>query len=97
MSDKGARACSFDGDADRVVYHFFHSDSGEWCLLDGDKIAALISAFIGRLLSAVGSDCGLKFGVVQTAYANGASTKYLQDQGVAVELAKTGVKHVHVR
>ena len=42
--DKGARLCSFDGDADRIVYHFFDDDSGEWRLLDGDKIAVFFSA-----------------------------------------------------
>jgi phosphoacetylglucosamine mutase len=34
-------------------------------------------------------------GVVQTAYANGASTAYLRAQHVDVTLAKTGVKYVH--
>jgi phosphomannomutase len=35
-------------------------------------------------------------GVVQTAYANGASTEYLKDVlGLTVRLAKTGVKHLH--
>lgn len=34
-------------------------------------------------------------GVVQTAYANGASTAYLRGQGVTVTLALTGVKHLH--
>lgn len=34
-------------------------------------------------------------GVVQTAYANGASTAYLQEQGISVALALTGVKHLH--
>ena len=35
-------------------------------------------------------------GLVQTAYANGSSTAYLRnDLGMAVELASTGVKHLH--
>jgi phosphoacetylglucosamine mutase len=37
----------------------------------------------------------ITMGVVQTAYANGASTKYLRSQNVPVILAKTGVKYVH--
>lgn len=38
----------------------------------------------------------MQLGVVQTAYANGSSTKYMREQlGVRVELAKTGVKHLH--
>ena len=32
---------------------------------------------------------------MQTAYANGASTAYLREKGVAVSLALTGVKHLH--
>lgn len=36
-----------------------------------------------------------KFGVVQTAYANGASTTYLRAQGIPVLFAKTGVKFCH--
>ncbi|KAL3698975.1 hypothetical protein R1sor_016997 [Riccia sorocarpa] len=38
----------------------------------------------------------VKFGVVQTAYANGASTRYLQQNlGLEVVLTPTGVKHLH--
>ena len=33
--------------------------------------------------------------VVQTAYANGASGRYLRELGVPVRMAKTGVKYVH--
>ena len=35
-------------------------------------------------------------GVVQTAYANGSSTKYMKEQlGLNVVMANTGVKHLH--
>lgn len=38
----------------------------------------------------------LQVGIVQTAYANGSSTKYIREQlGMTVLLAKTGVKHLH--
>ena len=38
----------------------------------------------------------MSVGVVQTAYANGASTAYIRDTlGLPVPLAKTGVKFVH--
>lgn len=38
----------------------------------------------------------LKLGLVQTAYANGASTAYITEKlGVPVACAKTGVKHLH--
>ena len=38
----------------------------------------------------------LQVGIVQTAYANGSSTRYMREElGVTVLLAKTGVKHLH--
>jgi phosphoacetylglucosamine mutase len=91
---------SFDGDADRIV--FFKGS----ILLDGDKIACLIGNFIRKQLDTlllVGEEEGASttttrlptLGVVQTAYANGASTDYLRTQNVDVTLAKTGVKYVH--
>ena len=39
-TDQGIAIASFDGDADRVVYHYFAQD-GSWHLLDGDKITSL--------------------------------------------------------
>jgi phosphoacetylglucosamine mutase len=72
--------CSLDGDADRIV--FFSSSGGKLTLLDGDKIAVLIGMFIQNELekcySANASLPKINVGVVQTAYANGASTNYLQ-------------------
>ena len=35
----GERCCSFDGDADRVMYFF--NDGDRFRMLDGDKIATL--------------------------------------------------------
>lgn len=72
----GQRACSLDGDADRLMY-FYADDNGQFHMLDGDKIGALVAAFIGELAHAAGLDDKIKVGIVQTAYANGASTKYL--------------------
>lgn len=49
-------------------------------MLDGDKIAALVAAFIIDLVKQAGlSGDDFKVSVVQTAYANGNSTKYLAD------------------
>ncbi|CAM9593426.1 unnamed protein product [Chrysoparadoxa australica] len=92
--DKGLRCCSLDGDADRLVYHYFKSD-GNWSLLDGDKIACLVASFLSNEMRSTGMSEQLSMGVVQTAYANGASTAYLQRQGVQTVVAKTGVKFVH--
>ena len=65
-----------DGDADRVLY-FFKNKSGGFQLMDGDKIATLIAGFIKELLTESGMD--LSLGMVQTAYANGSSTKYITE------------------
>ncbi|EWM26015.1 phosphoacetylglucosamine mutase [Nannochloropsis gaditana] len=101
--DKGRRWASFDGDADRLVYHFYDQE-GKWHLLDGDKMAVLAADFLMDALKESGlpppGDEGgqagdWKVAVVQTAYANGASTRYLRDKGIPVVFAKTGVKYVH--
>ncbi|EHB14751.1 Phosphoacetylglucosamine mutase [Heterocephalus glaber] len=87
------RCCSFDGDADRIVYYYLDAD-GQFHLIDGDKIAALISSFLKDLLLEIGES--LDIGVVQTAYANGSSTLYLEEvMKVPVYCTKTGVKHLH--
>ena len=68
------RYCSFDGDADRIVF-YYSDDRGVFHLLDGDKIAGLVAGFLIELVKDAGLN--LEVGVVQTAYANGASTDYL--------------------
>lgn len=89
----GERCCSFDGDADRIVYYYTDSE-GHFHLLDGDKIATLISTFLKELLTQAGLN--LNMAVVQTAYANGSSTRYLEDtMKLIVKCSKTGVKHLH--
>ncbi|XP_006797288.1 phosphoacetylglucosamine mutase [Neolamprologus brichardi] len=89
----GERCCSFDGDADRIVYYYTDSE-GTFHLLDGDKMATLISTFLKELLTQAGLN--LKIAVVQTAYANGSSTHYLENtMKVLVRCTKTGVKHLH--
>ncbi|GAA5903540.1 hypothetical protein JCM8208_003619 [Rhodotorula glutinis] len=89
------RYASFDGDADRIVFYYADAD-GVFHLLDGDKIAGLVAGFIMDLVKDAGLDDKVKVGVVQTAYANGASTKYLTGVlGVPVTCVPTGVKHLH--
>ena len=72
---------SLDGDADRIVFHYKDS-KGKLVLLDGDKIAALVSSFlqqeVDHLARVVQEAKSIRCGVVQTAYANGASTNYLK-------------------
>jgi phosphoacetylglucosamine mutase len=96
--DCGKIMCSFDGDADRIVFHTFPSSgegSSEWALLDGDRIAAVFASFIRQELEAAQLLDRFRLGCVQTAYANGGSGGYLLSQGVPVTMAKTGVKYLH--
>ncbi len=71
------------------------SDSKFW-LLDGDRIATLAASFLGDLGRSSGLAERLKIGIVQTAYANGASTEYVTSNlGLPVICTPTGVKHLH--
>ncbi|GMT22878.1 hypothetical protein PFISCL1PPCAC_14175, partial [Pristionchus fissidentatus] len=88
------RCAVFDGDADRLVY-FYKKDGGEIELLDGDKIALLIAKYYKDHLSELGLD-NLTFAIVQTAYANGNSSRYMTEQlGITPVFVPTGVKHLH--
>jgi len=89
----GQRACSLDGDADRLIY-FYLDERSQFHLLDGDKIAALVAGFIVDLVRGAGLEGKIEVGVVQTAYANGSSTKYLSER-LPVRCVPTGVKHLH--
>lgn len=89
------RCCSLDGDADRIIYYFI-DDNKEFHLLDGDRIATLAANFIADQARVAGIGEKLKIGVVQTAYANGASTEYIQKvMKLPVDCTPTGVKHLH--
>jgi phosphoacetylglucosamine mutase len=62
-------------------------------LLDGDKIAALSAVFLRQLLAQTpaGTADSINTGVVQTAYANGASTTFITQQlGLKVCCTNTG-------
>ncbi|KAL2885337.1 Phosphoacetylglucosamine mutase [Ceratocystis lukuohia] len=91
----GVRSCSFDGDADRLMYYYTSPTQG-FIMLDGDRIATLAASFIGDLLRSAGLEGSLSIGVVQTAYANGASTQYItRNLSLPVLCTATGVKHLH--
>ena len=47
------RCVSVDGDADRVIYSFIDS-SGQYYMLDGDKIATLVAGYFKELLAGSG-------------------------------------------
>ena len=95
-SDRGRKLASVDGDADRLVYFYVSLETGEFRLLDGDKTIALYTLFLRDLLHTAGLVELLSLGIVQTAYANGASTLYMQRElAVDVHCTNTGVKHLH--
>lgn len=82
------RWATIDGDADRLLYFYCPENSSSVNLLDGDRIASLFTAFIAdqlvehqRLQRRDSERTGasrLTLGVVQTAYANAASTRFLK-------------------
>ncbi|CCE65599.1 hypothetical protein TPHA_0M00210 [Tetrapisispora phaffii CBS 4417] len=94
-SDPATLYCSFDGDADRIVF-YYQDAQNSFHLLDGDKISTLFALFISKQLKKAGLTEKISMGVVQTAYANGNSTNYLENVlNIPVSCAKTGVKHLH--
>lgn len=92
--DASSLFCSFDGDGDRIVFHYFDTNQ-QWILLDGDRIAALVAVFIYQTLRDAGLLSSITMGIVQTAYANGSSTAFLRGLNVPIYVAKTGVKYLH--
>ncbi|KAJ8513511.1 hypothetical protein OPV22_003945 [Ensete ventricosum] len=98
----GIRCASLDGDADRLVYFLIPSASSiNIDLIDGDKILSLFAVFIKEQLDVLYKDSDsnnkppVRLGIVQTAYANGASTAYLKRLGLEVVFTPTGVKYLH--
>jgi len=102
-SDASVHFCSLDGDADRLVY-FIPVEQGVTCwkslagqrvrVLEGDRMSVLAALVIKKLLDVL--QVKISIGVIQTAYANGASTAFLKNLGkpVQVECVPTGVKHL---
>lgn len=74
--EPNVRCVSVDGDADRIVY-YYTDDENKFHLLDGDRIAILVAGYLKELLQQ--SNITLMLGLVQTAYANGASTDYISN------------------
>lgn len=76
--------------------YYFADSSNVFHLLDGDRIATLAASFIGDLSRQSGLGDKIQVGVVQTAYANGASTNYVEKYlKLPVTFTPTGVKHLH--
>lgn len=78
------------------MVYYFKDSSNTFHLLDGDRIATLVASFLGDLVRQSGLADNLKIGVVQTAYANGAATHYVeQNLKLKVDCTNTGVKYLH--
>ncbi|KAJ8966110.1 hypothetical protein NQ317_011015 [Molorchus minor] len=91
--ETNARCCSVDGDADRLVYYYI-DENQKFHLMDGDRIATLVASYLQEVVQQTGIE--LNLGLVQTAYANGASTEYItKELRVPVACVSTGVKHLH--
>ncbi|KAI3885687.1 hypothetical protein MKX03_032063 [Papaver bracteatum] len=98
QADVGKRCASLDGDADRFVYfRVLPGSNNKIELVDGDKILSLFALFIKQQLTVLNREDGhqVHLGIVQTAYANGASTDYLKKLGLEVAITPTGVKYLH--
>jgi phosphoacetylglucosamine mutase len=65
--------------------YFYIDEKRQFRMLDGDKIASLVATFIVDLVKAAGLQGQIKVGTVQTAYANGSSTKFLSQVSLLVE------------
>lgn len=95
-TDKIQKYCSFDGDADRIVYYYLEGNGQVFHLLDGDKISTLVATYLKELVKNSSIEDQIKLCIVQTAYANGNSTNYIQDiMKVNVSCVPTGVKYLH--
>ncbi|KAJ3343178.1 Phosphoacetylglucosamine Mutase [Gonapodya sp. JEL0774] len=95
----GTYGVSLDGDADRVIFYFV-KPNGTFRMLDGDNIAALFASAVMELATIANLEVRpgekVHVGIVQTAYANGASTRYLRQVVRApVSMVPTGVKYLH--
>ena len=78
-----------------MIYYMVDQETG-FFMLDGDRISSLNASFIGDLVRSAGLEEDLRIGVVQTAYANGASTTYIERHlQLPVVCTPTGVKHLH--
>lgn len=78
------------------MVYYFNDNDGVFHLLDGDRIATLAALFLGELGRQSGLANELTVGIVQTAYANGASTQYVTETlKLPVICTPTGVKHLH--
>eukprot|EP01120_Amphizonella_sp_Union-15-10_P002362 TRINITY_DN1254_c0_g1_i1.p1 TRINITY_DN1254_c0_g1~~TRINITY_DN1254_c0_g1_i1.p1 ORF type:complete len:535 (-),score=76.77 TRINITY_DN1254_c0_g1_i1:109-1713(-) len=94
QKDRLKKFVSIDGDADRLIY-FYIDESGNFRLLDGDRILSLYALYFSEVIGNL-SLKDFTIGIVQTAYANGASTDFVsQTLKLPIHCTPTGVKYLH--
>jgi phosphoacetylglucosamine mutase len=70
--DDSAKACAFDGDADRLIYFSKRtSEDTRPTVIDGDKQFALIMTYVKKLLDEMNCADLVPYVLVNTAYSNG--------------------------
>ena len=77
-SSSPRKYCSLDGDADRIVYYYLDNDQ-KFRLLDGDKIASIAATHLKELVQNANLSEQIRLSIVQTAYANGSSTHFIEN------------------
>jgi hypothetical protein len=77
-SSSPRKYCSLDGDADRIVYYYLDNDQ-KFRLLDGDKIASIAATHLKELVQNANLSEQIRLSIVQTAYANGSSTNFIEN------------------
>lgn len=94
MSDiNNIKCCSLDGDADRIIY--FINKNNQMHLINGDRIAILMGIYIQDICNHI--KFKPRIGIIQTAYANGASTYFIERYLPLINIVctSTGVKNLH--
>ena len=80
---------SLDGDADRVVF-YYQENKDNFHLLNGDKISALIAAYMANVMDNVSN-----IAVIHTGYSNKAFLEFIHSLGIHTVCTATGVKNLH--
>ena len=87
--DKDKLYASLDGDADRVIFYFYSYNLNRLCILNGDKISALIAFYISK------KKIKGNIAFIHTGYSNGAFLKFVNNLGFKTICTASGVKNLH--
>ena len=87
--DKDKLYASLDGDADRVVFYFYSSNLNKLCILNGDKISALIAMYLNK------KNIKGNIAFIHTGYSNDAFLEFIIKLGFKTICTASGVKNLH--